>query len=464
MAAPPAKGDRIDRGAVSWAVYEWARNPYVLLCVIYVFAPYLTNVVLGGGAHGQAIFSGWQTMGGLIVALTSPFLGAAADRLGHRKPALALVTLVMAVPLALMWFALPHEAALPMFAIQLFSILAGVAYTWTEVLHNSMLTLAARPAQLSKVSGLGLALGNAGGLVVLLFVLFAFALPGQIPIPGLPDHPLFGLNPAAFEPQRITAPIVAVWLVLFSVPLFLWTPDRNPSGEKLFAAIRDGFGGVARTVTRLFRDYRNVALFLIARMIYVDGTTAVVIFGGIYASGALHWGLIEMLAFGVILSTFAVFGGFISAWLDDKLGAKRAVAIELIITLLCLLVEVSISPTQMLFVIPADPSVHVWGGPIFSTAPELLYLGASVVIAISITAAYASSRSLMAQLAPPGMEGEIFGLYALSSSASAWLAPLLLTIFTALYQSQRAGFGSIGLLLIVGLALLMFVKQPPRAA
>ncbi len=447
---------------MSWALFEWARNPYVILMVIYVFAPYLTNVVLGGGARGQATFSSWQTMSGTIVALTSPFLGAAADRMGHRKPLLALVIAIMAPAIFFQYWALPHEAALPLWGIQTIAIIAGVCYTWTEVLHNSMLTLTAKPTQVSQVSGLGLALGNAGGLLVLIFVLFAFALPGQIPVAGLPDRPLFGLNPAAFEPQRIVAPIVGVWLVLFAIPLFLFTPDRNPSGESLFDAMRHGVGNVARTILKLFREYRNVGLYLIARMIYVDGTTAVIIFGGIYASMALHWNFVEMLAFGVILSIFAVLGGFVSAWLDDWLGAKRAVAIEVIVTLICLMIEVSITPNSMFFVIPADPSHHVWAGPIFQTAPEVLYLASSVVIAISITAAYASSRALMAHLAPRGMEGELFGLYALSGSASAWLAPLMVTIFTSVYQSARAGFGAIGLLLIVGFVLLLFVKPPPK--
>lgn len=182
----------------------------------------------------------------------------------------------------------------------------------------------------------------------------------------------------------------------------------------------------------------------------------------IYASIALHWNLIEMLAFGVILQVFAVLGGFVSAWLDSWLGAKRAVLIEIIVTLVCLMLEVSMTPTSMLFVLPVDPSHHVWGGPIFQTAPEVAYLAASVVIAISITAAYASSRALMAHLSPPGMEGELFGLYALSGSASAWLAPLMVTVFTALYQSPRVGFGAIGLLLVVGFLLLLFVKPPAK--
>jgi UMF1 family MFS transporter len=176
----------------------------------------------------------------------------------------------------------------------------------------------------------------------------------------------------------------------------------------------------------------------------------------------MDWGLIEMLAYGIILSVFAVFGGILSGWLDHAVGPKRAVVIELGVTLLCLLAMVSMTSTSLLFVIPIEEGVQVWDSPLFATAPELGYLGFAIVIAISITAAYASSRALMAQLAPKGMEGEVFGLYALAGSATAWLGPMLVEYFTAAYQSQRAGFGSIVFLLIAGFLLLLFVKPPAR--
>jgi UMF1 family MFS transporter len=61
------------------------------------------------------------------------------------------------------------------------------------------------------------------------------------------------------------------------------------------------------------------------------------------------------------------------------------------------------------------------------------------------------------------MEGEIFGLYAMAGSATAWLGPMLVEHFTEAYQSQRAGFASIMLLLVLGFFLLLFVKPPARA-
>ena len=34
-------------GYTSWAGFEWARNPYVILITIYIFAPYFSTTVVG---------------------------------------------------------------------------------------------------------------------------------------------------------------------------------------------------------------------------------------------------------------------------------------------------------------------------------------------------------------------------------------------------------------------------------
>ncbi len=450
---------RIDRGAWSWATFEWARNPYVLLCTIYVLGPYIATVVIDDPVRGQEIISGWHKIAGLVVACTAPFLGAAADRMGRRKPLLFAILAIMVPAILLQYFARPGNEGLPLWALGAALVTSNVCFAWSEVLHNSMLTKAAGLPHVSRLSGLGLALGNASSVLLLVFVLFAFALPGQVDWPFLPPAPLFGLDASTYEPSRIVAPIVAAWLMIFAAPLFLYTKDLNSTGQRLGDAMSGSIGNVMRTLGKL-RDYRNIALFLIARMFYADGKIAILIFGGVYAAGVMGWGLIEMLAFGVLLSTFAVFGGFAGGWLDGRFGPKRAVAIEIGVTLLCLITMVSMSADAMFFIVPVDPTTRVWDGPLFETAPELGYLAASMLIAISITAAFASSRTLMARLAPHGMEGELFGLYALSSAATAWLAPLLVEFFTSTYHSQKAGFASIAILLVAGFVLLLGVKPP----
>lgn len=453
-------GSKISRGAWSWALFEWARNPWVILGTIYVFAPYVSNVVIGDPVRGQAMIAGWHATAGIIIAITSPFLGAAADRMGRRKPLLTAAIAALAVCIGAMWWALPNNAGLPIWLLGLVTTASGVAFVYTEVLHNSMLTRAAPPGVLSRVSGLGLALGNAASVLLLVFVLVAIALPGQVALPFLPDAPLFGLDRAAHEPDRVVTILCAIWLIIFSIPLLLYTPDLTTTGEKFGDAMRHGVGNVVRTITKL-NHYRNTALFLIARMLYADGKTAILIFSGVYASGVMGWDLLEMLSYGILLSIFAVLGGIVSGWLDHAVGLKRAVVIEIGVTLVCLIFMVSMSPTSIFFM-PIEPNVAIWDSPLFATAPEVAYLAFAIVIAISITAAYGSSRALMARLAPAGMEGEVFGLYALSGSATAWLAPGLVAYFTTAYHSLRGGFASIALLLLAGLSLLFFVKPPPQ--
>ncbi|MGE3930102.1 MAG: MFS transporter [Hyphomonadaceae bacterium] len=454
--------DRLTRAHWSWALFEWGRNPYVILISIYIFQPYVSAAIIGDPVEGQAIISSWHKLAGIIVAVTAPFLGAIADRTGRRKPLIALVLAIMAPSIFALWWAAPAvQGGMPLAWIGALVTIAGVCFAYTEVLHNSMLPYVAAPRVLARVSGLGLALGNAASVLMLVAVLWFLALPGMVALPGLPSAPLFGLEHARGEPSRITAPFVALWLVIFALPLFVFAPDGRAGGQSMSAAVRDGLTAVLRTLSKL-RQHRNVAFFLIARMFYADGKTAVLIFGGVYAAGVMGWGMIEMCVYGVVLSLFAVLGGLIGGELDSALGPKRAVVIEIAATILCLAGMVSMAPSRMLF-LPYEGGA-VWEAPIMRTAPELAYLGLSCLIAVAITAAFASSRTLMARLSPAGMEGELFGLYALSGAATVWLGPLLVERFTRAFQSQEAGFASIGILLVVGLGLLLAVKPPPKPA
>ncbi|HRO03172.1 MAG TPA: MFS transporter, partial [Terricaulis sp.] len=352
----------------------------------------------------------------------------------------------------------PGGEGLPLWLVGAAVIAAGVSFTWTEVLHNAMLPSVAPRQVLPHVSGLGLALGNLSSVLLLVFVLWAIALPGQMALPFLPEAPLFGRDAARHETSRSVALICAAWAALFALPLFLYTRDTPARGERFVSALRHGISGVIATLRKL-KSHRHIALFLVARMLYADGKIAILIFSGVYAAGVMGWGLVEMLIFGIVLSVFAVFGGLLAGRLDDAVGSKNAVLIEVGVTLLCLIVMVSMAPGSIFFFFPVAPEAGV-PLPLFGAWPEFLYLCAAIVIAMSITGAFASSRTLMAKLSPVGMEGELFGLYALSSSATAWLAPLLVERFTAIYQSQRAGFAAIGILLAAGFVLLAFLRAP----
>jgi MFS transporter, UMF1 family len=454
--------EKIDRSGVSWALFQGGRDPYVILCTIYILAPYVATTVFPDPVEGQATIASWHKYGGLIVALTAPLLGSMADKLGHRKPVLFLVTAAMVACIFSLWWALPAgQGGLPIWLIGVLTAGTGVLFAYSEVLHNSMLPIATSPARLPHVSGLGLALGNLASVGLLVFVLWGLAFPGRVDWAFVPKAPLFGLDPQYHETSRIVAPLSAIWFALASIPLFLFCRDAKPTGINLVKASKDGVSGLIGAIKRLFNTDKNAGLFLLARMLYVDGKTAILIFAGLTAAGVFQWDLLEMSAYGVVLSIFAVFGGLFAGNLDAAIGAKRSIVIEIGVTLVCLLVLTFQSPTRV-FGIAIAPGVKVWNGPMFNTLPELIFLAGATLIAISITGAYASSRTLMARLAPKGMEGEFFGLYSLSGAATLWLGSLLVQIFTATFKSQQIGLASTGILLVSGLILMLFVRQPAR--
>jgi len=83
-------------------------------------------------------------------------------------------------------------------------------------------------------------------------------------------------------------------------------------------------------------------------------------------------------------------------------------------------------------------------------------------LGIFVGPAQAASRSMMTHLAPPAVRNEMFGLYALSGKATAFMGPAVLGWVTAFAGSQRAGMATILVFFAIGLALLMKVPDARR--
>ncbi|HEX4295900.1 MAG TPA: MFS transporter [Rhizomicrobium sp.] len=446
-------------GQVSWAMFEWARNPYILVVWIFLFSPYFVNSVVADPVRGQGLAGLIQAYSGIVIAILAPFLGAIADRGGRRKPWIAFYVVILFCAMTPMWFAMPHSSARGIFVVGALIAVANVAYEFSAVFHNSLLPSIAGPNRIAGLSGLGLSLGNAAGIVVLLFMLIAFSLPGHVAWSFIPAHPLWGVDQATHEPERLSGPVCALWLLVFSMPLFLFTPDRPSSGVPLGRAMIAGVKSVIATV-RSLRQYRNVGAYLLARLFFNDGMTAVLVFGGIYASTTFHWGAIPMLVYGIEISIFAVAGGFFGAWIDNAFGSKRAIFISVGGTTLFGLLSLTMGPDRILWYIPYDVHApHVWSLPFFNTWPELIYMMIVNFIAVLITAGYANSRTMLARIAPTDKMTEFFGLYSLSGQSTSFLATGFVGWLTLVAHNQRIGLLGETMFLCIGLLLMFFVRE-----
>ncbi|MDB5472476.1 MAG: transporter [Caulobacter sp.] len=456
---PQARFKDLSKGAFSWAVFQGGRDPYVILITIYIFAAYFTTSVVGDPVKGQAMIGLTSTINSVFIMLTAPFLGASLDRFGARKPLLALIVALMAPLIWMLWFAKPGGEGLPILGTLWIFGIVGVLFAYAEVVHNSLLVGAAGPRMAPHASGLALAAGNFFSVITLIVCLFAFALPGSpaaAAFPFLPAHPMFGLDQASAEPMRISGPIAATLLVLGAIPLFLFTPDAPKTGVKLFQGIAEGAQALWRAVKLMFRE-KDLGIYLLSRMFFNDGMTALLVFGGIYAAGVMHWG-VEMYVYGILLSVFAVIGGLLAPRLDNWLGPKKALLVEVSGSIVCVLAQIGMKPDTILYFWSWDPTNTLWDKGMFNTWPQMLYLCIGFGTAIFVTAQYASARTMLTRLAPPDKLADFFGLFALSGVVTVWIGSFLVTLFTNIYGSQQAGFVPIaGLLMIGGLGLL-FVK------
>jgi UMF1 family MFS transporter len=454
---------KLNRGGVAWSIFEGGRDPYVILMTIYIFMPYVSATMVGDPVRGQELISRFQQYAGWIVMVSAPFLGASIDKLGPRKLWLALAVICMVPLIFSLWWAKPDQSGLSIIATMSIAMVVNVLFAYSEVLHNSMLIRAAGLKGAHSASGLALSLGNAASVLALAFTAWAFALPGKVHWGWVPAAPLFGLNPATHEPERVVAILAAGILALGAIPIFLFTPDAPKTGVPVRRALAQGAAelwGMLKTVSH----YKDAVVFLASRMLFVDGMNAVLFFFGVLAAGVMKWGPLDLLLTGVILSVIAVFGGFVGRWLDHNLGPKNALRIEIFMTILGLTALLGMAPDRILYLWSYDPTAHapLWQGPVYRTLPDLVVLLIGFNNAIFITGQYASSRTALTRLTPPAQTGAFFGVYALSGYATYWLAPGLVNIGTRVTHSQQGGFATIVLLLIIGLIGLVFVKGGGR--
>ncbi|MBK1696745.1 MFS transporter [Rhodovibrio salinarum] len=423
-ASSPVAVPRRARVIAAWCLYDWASNAWPTVVSSFVFAAYVTREVAPNAEVGTAWWGTATAIAGIVVALLSPLLGAIADRAGRRKPWVGVFTAMTVLVSALLWTIAPEADLLVRAGVLI--ALGTATFEMSQVFYNAMLRDIAPAGKLGRVSGWAWALGYAGGLACLTSCLVLLVFP---------EPPLFGLDAGDSEPVRASALVVSAWFAVFSVPFFLLVPDRPASGLSLRAAARAGLAQLVTSLRRIWPDHREIAHYLIARMIYTDGLNTLFTFGGVYAAGTFGMGFRDILIFGIVLNVAAGLGALAFAWVDDWIGPKRTIQISLIGLLGFGVAALTVQSVTALYI--AGCGLGLFIGP-----------------------AQSASRSMMARMAPAHLQTEMFGLYALSGKATAFIGPALVGWITLWAGSQRAGMLTILAFFVVGFALLWRVPAP----
>jgi MFS transporter, UMF1 family len=424
--------DVSSRGQVfAWGLWDWGSSAYNAVVLTFVFSVYLTDAV-GRGLPGPIDAGAWlgYAIGGagLLIALAAPVLGQRSDAAGRRKFATGVWTACTVATMAGL-FAVREDWRWLWLGLVLLA-LGSIFYELASVSYNAMLVQVSTPATMGRISGFGWSMGYFGGIVQLLGV-YLLLIAGEGGALGVSTAD--GLN------IRVVALVAAAWFAVFAIPLLVVVPELPPADP---GAARLGVAGSYRKLVHDLRDlYRaspHTVYFLGASALFRDGLAAVFTFGAVLAVTVYGIDKGDVLIFGVAANVVSAAGALTGGALEDRIGPKAVIMISL--------VGLLAAGVVLLFV--SGPTMF-WIFGLFLT----LFVGP----------AQSSSRTFLARLAPPGREGQLFGLYATTGRAVSFLAPTLFGVAITVFGAQRAGIAGILVVLAAGLVALAPVRAPRNA-
>ena len=398
----------------SWVLYDFANSIYPAVVTTVVFPFFYRGTVVGGEGGVAELWWGWAVAASaVIVACTSPLLGAVADRSGARKRFLAFYVVTCLIGVALMTTLGPGMIV----AGFLFFIIANVGFESANVFYNAYLPDIVPSERLGRTSGHGYGLGYLGSALGLLLVL---------PI-------------ALQERMELVWLVVIAFFAIFSIPAFRFLPKDAGGGMGIVQAASKGVADFRRIAAEVW-GYANLRRFLTAFFFYIDGVLTIIVMAAVIAQGTFGFDLQQVIILFLIVQFSAMAGAFALARPTDTLGPKKVLTGVLILWVAAGIFAYFVE----------DPNV---------------FYGLAIAAGFGLGSVQSASRALMASLIPDGREAELFGFYALCGRSSSVLGPLLFGGVTYLAGgNQRPGFLVLTALFLIGLILLQRVEDPKAPA
>ena len=400
----------------AWAMYDWANSAFQTTVIAAVFPRFFADYAAAGMSATAATerFAWASTFAAVVVAILGPVLGAIADYRAAKKRLLAVSMVIGVVATAAM--ALITRGGWE-FALTVF-IIGNIAIAASLVFYDSLLPHIASRDELDRVSTAGYAVGYVGGGILLIVNLIWILSPRT-----------FGLADAAAA-TKLSLFSVAVWWLVFSLPLFRRVPepkaiprDQHTEGTVL----TEGFVLAWRTLREL-RRYPNAFLMLVAFMLYNDGIQTMIRMASIYGAEAGINANAQIAAF-IMVQFVGIPFSFLFGSVAGRIGAKPAIFLSLVVYTIVSIIGYYLSQTWHFFAL-AFLVGTVQGG------------------------SQALSRSLFARMIPKEKSSEYFGFFSVFEKFGQIFGPAVFAAAVTLFGSSRTAVLSVILFFVIGSLLL----------
>ena len=223
--------------------------------------------------------------------------------------------------------------------------------------------------------------------------------------------------------MRATRVFAGAWAIIFSLPLFFFTPSPAPTPQQVSYLTQ------LKTALKQAHDIPDMVRFLIARMAYNDGLVTLFALGGIFAAKVFGFTQTEILIFAISLNISAGIGAIGGGWADDRFGALTTIRYALI-------------------------GLIIFGSIAVLAPSKEIFWGATLLLGLFVGPSQSASRSYVARRAPPESKASLFGLYMVSGKATSFIGPMIYGWLVLSTGVERAGMAIVIALVILGFVLL----------
>ncbi len=405
----------------SWAFYDWANSAYSTT-VMAAFFPVFFKTYWSQGTEAVVTTARLGTVisiSSLMIALLSPTLGVMADLKGFKKMFCMVFTVCGVLACASMGIIPAGEWLWALIAYGL----AMMAFNAASVFYDSLLPFVASRKHLDFTSSLGYSLGYLGGGILLTINVLMTMFPEKF---GLAD---------ATQAVKVAFFMVAIWWLVFSLPLAknIPEPKTNLSSENLLRLTQQSLRKLFKTLRDLVH-HKNLALFILAYWLYIDGVYTVMTMAVDYGI-SIGFESKDLIA-ALLITQFIGFPcAYYFGTITKRWGPKRPI-------LVCIGV-------YSVTVIAATYMASAWH----------FYLLA-MVIGMVQGGVQSLSRSMFAQMITKEASGEYFGLFNMVGRFASILGPLVVAFGVTVTGNSRMGMIGLLVLFVTGGWLLALVKAP----
>ena len=422
----------------AWCLYDFANSSFPTVIITAVYVIYFKETVVGEGepGRGDALWGAANSLGALVVFFLAPLLGAVADFQGLKQKFLQAFTLLCVLSTGALVLTVSGTVVTAMVLL----ILGITGFEAACVFYNAFLPELVEEKKMGRLSGNGWALGYLGGLGCLLS--------------------FFHLAQAN---MRLVPLGVAAWYLVFSLPSLILLRDRRRNSRKEAVggsiaqgakrslaqgakrSLAQGAKRLLSTVTEI-RQHQNLVKFLLSYFFYNNAVLTIIVFAVAFARQSLRFTVSESVMLMVVMNVIAAPGAFFFGKWVDRIGAKKTLVITLLMWLL----------------VVVGAELSAWPGLFSAGAAKSFFWLVAGFASLCIGAVQATSRTFVGQMAPEGRAAEFYGFMAFAGKGSAILGPLVFGAASDAFDSQRVAVLTIGVFFVVGLLLLMRVRDQSR--